>query len=86
MYVLNGSKAGCVLVPEGLLKGGLELSKWIITCLCTEVSWHSWILQDPGSSAGEVYRITFELFEDLCPFWDLKHPVSLKHDTLMLLK
>lgn len=63
------------LIVSCLLKnawwGGLlmeEFPKWIITCLCSEVSWHSWILQEPGLSTGEVYRIKFELFEDSCSF------------------
>lgn len=63
------------LIVSCLLKnawwGGVlmeEFPKWIITCLCSEVSWHSWILQEPGLSTGEVYRIKFGLFEDSCSF------------------
>lgn len=45
------------LYTEGLLVGCLlikELPKWIIKCLCSEVSWHSWILQEPGLSTGQL--------------------------------
>lgn len=45
------------LYTEGLLVGCLlikELPKWIITCLRSEVSWHSWILQEPGLSTGQL--------------------------------
>lgn len=50
-------EAGCVLHSEGLLVGCLlikEFPKWIITCLCSEVSWHSWIPQEPCLSTGQL--------------------------------
>lgn len=65
------TRSDCVLFTKEHLVGGLlmeEFPKWIITCLCSEVSWHSWIPQEPGLSTGEVYRIKFELFEDSCSF------------------
>lgn len=61
-----------------------EFSKWIITCLCTEVSQHGGILSEAGSSTGEVHRIKFELFEEFCPFGTLRNMSLSKADEVIL--
>lgn len=72
------------LLRQGPLQ---EFSKWIISCLCAEVSWHSWILWESGSNTAEAYTITFERFEEFCLFDTLtEQSLSETCHSLLLIK